>query len=324
MLIRLSPWGLALLAASSLSSISAVHAQDADSLAEPVTPPAAVQLDESPEAAAHRAREAKEAEIEDRVIKKNQRRMDGPKKVHDADPWKKHPPIWSVRDETKTVHPYARPSAPAPGIGRFPGGPTGQFGYPYYYTAMTRDTAYPGMAPAYGAIPAIPPTISGGPGYGPPPMAPGYGGGYGAGYGSAVGGGYDPGYGAGGYGSGMSGYGPSYAGGDGGVLPPAGPAGYGPGYAGGYGGGFGGGVGPAYGAGFGGPGIGGGYGPMPPGPMMAAVPGQLPGNPYLYHFGPGFYRFQEAGHYSFPYYSYRRPWYFPGHPSYNRDTNIPW
>jgi hypothetical protein len=60
------------------------------------------------------------------------------------------------------------------------------------------------------------------------------------------------------------------------------------------------------------------------GSPTAALPGNLPGSPYDYHFGPGFYRYQEAGHYRFPYYSYRRPWYFPGHPSYNRDTNIPW
>lgn len=62
-----------------------------------------------------------------------------------------------------------------------------------------------------------------------------------------------------------------------------------------------------YGAGNG-AGIGGGYG----------------GDPYYNHFGPGVYRNSDAGHYRFPYYSYRRPWYYPGHPSYNRDTNLPW
>ncbi len=45
---------------------------------------------------------------------------------------------------------------------------------------------------------------------------------------------------------------------------------------------------------------------------------------YQYHFGPGFYRHAEGGHYRFPYYTYRAPWYFPGHPIYNRDTNRPW
>lgn len=48
------------------------------------------------------------------------------------------------------------------------------------------------------------------------------------------------------------------------------------------------------------------------------------GDPYTFHFGPGFYRSYEYGHNRFPYYSYRRPWYFPGHTSYNRDTNMPW
>lgn len=45
---------------------------------------------------------------------------------------------------------------------------------------------------------------------------------------------------------------------------------------------------------------------------------------YQYHFGPGHYRHSEGGHYRFPYYTYRAPWYFPGHPIYNRDTNRPW
>jgi hypothetical protein len=48
------------------------------------------------------------------------------------------------------------------------------------------------------------------------------------------------------------------------------------------------------------------------------------GNVYDYHFGPGFYRYREYGHARFPYYSYRSPWYFPGHPVYNRDTNFAW
>ena len=48
------------------------------------------------------------------------------------------------------------------------------------------------------------------------------------------------------------------------------------------------------------------------------------GNIYTNHFGPGYYRNAEHGHYRFPYYSYRRPWYNPGPASYNRDTNLPW
>lgn len=47
-------------------------------------------------------------------------------------------------------------------------------------------------------------------------------------------------------------------------------------------------------------------------------------DPYTLHFGTGYYRANEYGHHRFPYYSYRRPWYFPGHTSYNRDTNLPW
>lgn len=50
----------------------------------------------------------------------------------------------------------------------------------------------------------------------------------------------------------------------------------------------------------------------------------LPRDPYGLHFGPGFYRAREYGHYRFPYYNYRSPWYFPGHAVYNRDTNFPW
>lgn len=47
-------------------------------------------------------------------------------------------------------------------------------------------------------------------------------------------------------------------------------------------------------------------------------------DPYTKHFGPGFYRSNEYGHYRFPSYSYRRPWYNPGAPTYNRDTNFRW
>jgi hypothetical protein len=45
---------------------------------------------------------------------------------------------------------------------------------------------------------------------------------------------------------------------------------------------------------------------------------------FEYHFGPGYYRHSEAGHYRFPYYTYRAPWYSPGPPIYNRFTNLPW
>ena len=56
-------------------------------------------------------------------------------------------------------------------------------------------------------------------------------------------------------------------------------------------------------------------GPPPVGPAA---------DPYTHHFGPGYYRSGEFGHYRFPYYSYRRPWYDVGHPVYVRDTNLPW
>ncbi len=48
------------------------------------------------------------------------------------------------------------------------------------------------------------------------------------------------------------------------------------------------------------------------------------GNPYYDHFGPGFHRQSLHGHYRFPYYNYRAPWYYPGRAVYNRDTNQPW
>jgi hypothetical protein len=48
------------------------------------------------------------------------------------------------------------------------------------------------------------------------------------------------------------------------------------------------------------------------------------GDVYTNHFDPGFHRNGQAGHYSFPYYSYRRPWYHPGPPVYNANTNLPW
>ncbi len=48
------------------------------------------------------------------------------------------------------------------------------------------------------------------------------------------------------------------------------------------------------------------------------------GNPYYDHFGPGFQRHSLHGHYRFPYYNYRAPWYFPGRAVYNRNTNFAW
>uniref|UniRef100_A0A7C2P249 Uncharacterized protein n=1 Tax=Schlesneria paludicola TaxID=360056 RepID=A0A7C2P249_9PLAN len=48
------------------------------------------------------------------------------------------------------------------------------------------------------------------------------------------------------------------------------------------------------------------------------------GNPYYDHYGPGFHRHSLHGHYRFPYYTYRAPWYYPGRAVYNRDTNLPW
>lgn len=50
----------------------------------------------------------------------------------------------------------------------------------------------------------------------------------------------------------------------------------------------------------------------------------ISGDPYVDHFGPGFHRNQVHGHYRFPYYSYRAPWYYPGRAVYNRDTNYAW
>lgn len=48
------------------------------------------------------------------------------------------------------------------------------------------------------------------------------------------------------------------------------------------------------------------------------------GNPYYDHFGPGYHRQSLYGHYRFPYYNYRAPWYYSGKAVYNRDTNFPW
>ena len=48
------------------------------------------------------------------------------------------------------------------------------------------------------------------------------------------------------------------------------------------------------------------------------------GNQYNDNFGPGFQRNQIHGHYRFPYYNYRAPWYYPGRAVYNRNTNFAW
>ncbi|MBC7815744.1 MAG: hypothetical protein IAG10_02470 [Planctomycetaceae bacterium] len=46
---------------------------------------------------------------------------------------------------------------------------------------------------------------------------------------------------------------------------------------------------------------------------------------YNQAFGPGLYRTgAEVGQYHYPYYSYRRPWYFPGQPSFHRSTDYVW
>ncbi len=46
---------------------------------------------------------------------------------------------------------------------------------------------------------------------------------------------------------------------------------------------------------------------------------------YNQAFGPGLYRSgAEMGQNHFPYYSYRRPWYFPGQPSFHRSTDYVW
>ncbi len=46
---------------------------------------------------------------------------------------------------------------------------------------------------------------------------------------------------------------------------------------------------------------------------------------YSTAFPNGYYRSgAEAGMHHFPYYSYRRPWYFPGQPSFHRDTDLVW
>jgi hypothetical protein len=68
----------------------------------------------------------------------------------------------------------------------------------------------------------------------------------------------------------------------------------------------------------------GGYAPSGYAANSGISGGAPGGDPYQYHFGPGYYRSGEYGHYRFPYYSYRRPWYHPGFAGYNRDTNLPW
>ncbi|HID24026.1 MAG TPA: hypothetical protein EYP14_16715 [Planctomycetaceae bacterium] len=43
-----------------------------------------------------------------------------------------------------------------------------------------------------------------------------------------------------------------------------------------------------------------------------------------FHFGLAGYWAYGPGHFRFPYYSYRRPWYFPGLPVFNRNTGLVW
>lgn len=253
--------GLSVLVAGALSPAGMAMAQMSDD-SSPVSPPGTAPNTAAPRPTSGLPGSAK------RMLR------DKKQKVEDGDVWKKHPPVWSLHDPSPYTHPYATQIYVAPGLGAYPGGPAGQFGSPYYYTANAQY-AGAGIGQAGGFGPA--PYAGGGyvgTGSG---LAPAFDGGVGASYGG-------PGYGAPGYGG--PGYGdPGFSGYSGGLILGGGVAG---------------------------------------GAQMAAVPGTLPGNPYLYHFGPGYYRYQEAGHYRFPYYSYRRPWYFPGHPSYNRDTNIPW
>ncbi|MDA0833769.1 MAG: hypothetical protein O2955_01950 [Planctomycetota bacterium] len=47
-------------------------------------------------------------------------------------------------------------------------------------------------------------------------------------------------------------------------------------------------------------------------------------DPKNFHFGDGLHRSGVSGHYRFPYYSYRRPWYYPGEASFQRNTQFPW
>lgn len=96
------------------------------------------------------------------------------------------------------------------------------------------------------------------------------------------------------------------------MMAPAAPMLVGAGCAtcGGLGYGYGPGPGYGYGTGY-------GYANYGLSPATASVYGQA--------FGPGLYRSgAEAGQYHFPYYSYRRPWYFPGQPSFHRSTDYVW
>ncbi|MCA8986146.1 MAG: hypothetical protein KDA78_00800 [Planctomycetaceae bacterium] len=109
----------------------------------------------------------------------------------------------------------------------------------------------------------------------------------------------------------LAGNGPTGAGGMGGGYYGGSGYGYdGYGMMGGYG----------YDSAYGGSAYGGGYGSA----YGGGGAGGAGGDPYGYHFGPGYYRSGEYGHFRFPYYSYRRPWYHPGFAGYNRDTNLPW
>ncbi len=58
----------------------------------------------------------------------------------------------------------------------------------------------------------------------------------------------------------------------------------------------------------------------------SASSANVPANsdPVNFHYGPGLHRSGVSGHYRFPYYSYRRPWYHPGDASFQRNTQFPW
>ncbi len=56
---------------------------------------------------------------------------------------------------------------------------------------------------------------------------------------------------------------------------------------------------------------------VPVAPVVQAPLYDLMNAGYVGQFGPLFNARGEAGHIRYPYYSYRRPWYYPGQPSFN-------
>ncbi|RMG41966.1 MAG: hypothetical protein D6725_00480, partial [Planctomycetota bacterium] len=68
-------------------------------------------------------------------------------------------------------------------------------------------------------------------------------------------------------------------------------------------------------------GVSGGYAlvPVVVVPVVAPAAATVVTDPYVVHFGqPADAFFNGPGHLRFPYYSYRRPWFFPGPPRFNR------